>query len=243
MTEKRQQNAIRNRFFIGGKAFERDPLPVLSVKRSEAKNITSSLALHVDRLYIAPGLPNILQRHEFSLDWKDLRQPGLLEHLDRLASIGQPFDVAVWKQVYDVFDSDGSNKTFYLQRRQAVSHNLPGGVPQVAFADYATRVTVMSAPYGTVGATESDLTVVSKTTSNIDSGSPSSGEAWIDEDGQMLGGRFICKMRLNAAPSTGHDMLIATYLPLYKMVIDQENPRQYGEKLVEPRGYRFVEVE
>ena len=254
MTETRQQRAIRNNIYVAGVSFTRNPLPALSVKRAESKVVASNLSLHVDRLFIKAGMPNIPQRHEFTFAWRDTDE-NVLEHVDRLAAIGQPFDVAIWKQVYDVFDVGtdsvlvGSDliQMFYLQRRQAVAHNLPGGIPATSFADYATRVTLMSAPYGTPGATETEFTVVHKTTGTILTGDPEEGEAWIDDDGEQLGNRWVSRMRVNlwdgaANPPITSDVLIVAYLPLYKMVVDAETVRQFGEKLVEPRGYRFVEV-
>src|SRR5690242_18654399 len=114
-----QHNAIRTKIWIGGRFSERDPLPVqVTKKRFEAKNPTSNLGLRVDRCFAMAGQPNVRNRCQFVLPWATLPEPALLEHVDILAGIGQPFGLALWKHEYDVFDGDGESTMFFLQRRQ-----------------------------------------------------------------------------------------------------------------------------
>jgi hypothetical protein len=240
--EIRQQNAIRNRVYIAGKSSVRDPLVQVTKKRFETKTTMVNQAVRADRLFVDLGMPNILTRMEFLIGWADLREAGLLEHVDRLASIGQPFDFAIWKQEYDFFDGDGGTTDFLLQRRQAVAYNLPGGIPATVFADYATRFTSFSDPYGTPSATESELTVEHKNSGNIDTSGPSAGQVWVEDDGHLLNNRWVSTVRCGTAPAKKADILVATYLPLCKVVVDVEQPRNYREKLVESRQFRFIEV-
>lgn len=234
----RQQGGIRNRMWIAGRFVERDPVPIqVTPKRFDAKVRTSNLGMRIDRPFTMAGMPNIRNRREFVLPWSDLREPGLLEHLDTLAAIGQPFGLGLWKQDYDVFDGDGANKTFYLQRRQL----LPAVTPPTSFPDYPTRVTVYDRSYLEDGATPTSLTVVAKTSSDIDTGDPGAGEAWIEGDGHQVGNLWVSKMRLETAPPDAHDCVVVAYLPLYQVVIDTDQPRSYGIAGQEPRSIRMVE--
>jgi len=239
MTELRQGNAIRTRVWIGGRLTERDPVPVqLSQKRFEAKTTTSNMAMRVDRPFVIPGFPNIRNRRQFVLPWNDLREPGLLEHLDILTAVGQPFGLGLWKQEYDVFDGDGENTTFYLQRRQL----LPQFTPDVVLDDYPTRVIFYDRPYWDPNAVNTGVfTVVQKDPGSIDVGDPGGSEAWIEAQGSQLGTLWVSKMRLGTPPPDAADCLIAMYLPLYTVLVDTEGPRNYAQALMEPRTLRLYE--
>lgn len=238
MSILQQHSAIRCRIWIGGMTSTRDPMPVqITPKRFETKTRTSNLATRVDRCFTMEGMPNVRNRREFALPWADLREEGLLEHLDILAAIGQPFGLGLWKQETDVFDGDGVATTFYLQRRLLI----PGVVPQTSYPDFPTRVIVYDKPYIDPTKTATELTVVDKTAATIDTGTPGAGEAWVETDGRQFGNLWASKMRLGTAPPDEHDCLVAIYLPLYEVVIDAEQPRSYAQALVEPRSIRFIE--
>jgi hypothetical protein len=241
MTDTQQQAGIRNRIYIAGKLFVRDPVPVnIAPRRFEAKNMTSNLSVKVDRAFVISGQPNILNRHDVVTPWPDLREGELLEHVDVVCAVGQPFDVCVWKQVYDVFDGDGTRKIFYLQRRMALT-NISSFVP-FTFPDWETQIVVYDKSLLDPTATGTSLTVVSKTSATIDSGTPSSGEAWVEDDGEQQGSLWLTKIRLGDAPGNFNDVLRASYIPLYRMVVDQEAPRSYAERLREPRSLKLAEV-
>jgi hypothetical protein len=238
MPDVLQQPAIRNRVWLGDRFLSRDPVPIqITPRRFEAKTRTSNLAMRVDRPYLGAGLPNLRNRHDITLPWSTVQESGMLEHLDVLISKGQPFDLGLWKHVYDVFDGDGTTTAFYLQRRQLRANVTPPFDPP----DYPTRVTAYDAPYGTVGASATEYTVVAKTSSNIDTGTPGTNEAWIESDGRTAGNLRITKIRLTPAPPDVSDSLVVAYMPLYSVVVDEESPRSYALAMVEPRAFRLIE--
>lgn len=233
-----QQAAIRSPVWIGGRYASRDPVPVqITTKRFEVKTRTSNLAMRVDRCFTLAAMPNIHNRAEFVLPWADVRESNLLEHLDVLAAIGQPFELGLWKQVYDVFDGDSIATSFLLQRRPL----LPAVTAPTVLPDYPTRVIVYDGPYTAPASTPTELEVVDKLAATIDSGTPASNEAWIETDGHQIGNAWVATMRLGTAPGDFSDCVIAQYLPLYTVVIDQESARSYAAALVEPRGLKLVE--
>lgn len=235
---EQQKPAIRNRIWIGGKFAARDPVPIqVTLRRFEVKTRTSNLGMRVDRCFTLEGMPNVHNRAEIVLPWPDLRESGLLEHVDILANIGQPFELGLWKHVYDVFDGDGESKDFLLQRRLL----LPTVVPATEFDDYPTRVIVYDGPYTAPGVTPAEPTIVEKTSSTIDTGDPSAGTVWIETDGHQVGNVWVTKIRFGTAPPDFSDCVVVPYLPLYVVVVDQESPRSYERALVEQRGLRLVE--
>lgn len=235
---EQQQPAIRTRVWIAGKTVTRDPVPIqITSKRLEAKTKTANGAMRIDRCYRGAGMPNIPNRREFSLPWPDLREPALLEHVDIVCAIGQPFGLGLWKQEYDIFDGDGDNKSFYIQRRQL----LEGFTPDTVFGDYPTRVVLYDKPYSDPTAVGTSLTVVQKPSADIDTGDPTSGEAWIESEGRMIGNLWVSKVRLEAPPPLEFDCLLVIYVPLYEVVVDTEAPRSYAQALVEPRSLKLLE--
>jgi hypothetical protein len=240
MTDLRQQAGLRTHTWIGGRFTVRDGVPIqINTKRFETKTLTSNLGSRIDRVFTLAGMSNIRNRNEFFIPYSDLREQGLLEHLDILANVGQPFGLGLWKQHYDVFDGDGSALTFYLQRRQL----LPNVTPPTTFADYPTRITVYNKSYLDPTATPTVLTVQQKTAAEMAAGSPASGQAWIDKAGEQIGNLWVDKFVLNSAqtPPDASDCLIAAYLPLYEVTLDQESARSYAQSMVEPRAFKFSE--
>lgn len=236
MSVLQEQAAIRNRVFIGGKIFLRDPNRVeISTTRFESGKRLSNGSMRRDRMYTGPGMPNVRNRCEFNLPWSDLREPDLLEHLGLLQAIGQPFGLGLWKQTYDVFDGDGERTTFYLQRRQL----LPAVSPSTAFPDYPTRVLRLDASYPDGAST--DLAVVQKSSATINTGTPAAGEAWVENEGHMNGFLWVTTMRLGTPPIASADSLIAIYIPMYEVMIDSEPPRAHTERLREQRALKLVE--
>jgi hypothetical protein len=236
MADNQEANAIRTRLYIGGDYINRDPVPVqVSITRFEKKNRMSNGSMRVDRMFTAPGFPNIRNRQEIVLPWPDLREPDLLERLGILCNMGQPFTLGLWKRFYDVFDGDGVNTTFFLQRRQL----LPVVTPDPTFPDYPTRVVRYSASYP--GGTPTELAVVQKDTGDINTGTPAANEAWVEEQGHMNGALWCSTVRLGTPPPAGPDVLVAMYLPLYEVVVDVEAQRNYAPKLVEPKIVKFSE--
>jgi len=238
MTEIRQQAGIRTRIWIGGWFSVRDPLPTVSRRRLEKKTTLDNATVRIDRKVGAIGLPNVLELFQFGLTWADLREPGLLERIDTYQAIGQPFYVGLWKHFYCVYDGDGSTTDFLLPRLPLLSI----ATPVVPYPDYPTRVTTYDKALTDATATPTELTVVEKTNSNIATGSPSSGEAWIESDGHAVSGAVYCTMRLGTAPANAHDVLRVAYMPAFRVVIDTEDPRAYGVALNEPRGVKLIEV-
>lgn len=232
-----QHNGIRTRVYIGGKYTTRDPLVQIGSKRFEAKQRTSNLAMRVDRAFTLAGMPNVRMRREFVLPWSDLREPGMLEHIDILTAVGQPFALGLWKHEYDVFDGDAENKTFYLQRRQLLEVTTPVILP----GDYPTRVTRYDKSYLDPAAVATELAVVQKLAADIDTGDPAAGEAWVESDGHMIGNLWVSKLRVGTAPPDAHDCLVAAYLPLYAVLIDAEQTRSYPQSLMEPRTLKMIE--
>lgn len=236
MVDIKQQPAIRTRVYIGGKTFTRDPFPPqITIKRLEDKKQVANGAMRVDRMFTADGFPNVRNRHEISLPWPTMPESALLEHLDLLDAIGQPFPLGLWKHVTDVFDGDGSSKTFFLQRRQL----LPSVTPDTVFDDYPTRVIRYSSsfPFGT----PTELTVTPKASADIDTGDPGADEAWVENEGHMNGALWCTTVRVGTAPVAAPDVLAAIYLPLYEVIIDSQAPRTYAQALVEPRSAKFSE--
>jgi hypothetical protein len=239
----KEQGGIRNQIYLAGQNFSRGPVPItFTPKRFDSKIRTSNLGLRVDRPFVVAGYPNVPMTHEITMPWPTITEEALLEWIGVLLSMGQPFDVCIWKQVRDVFDGDGSTTAFYLQNRMAVAANLPVGSPLVSFPDYEPRVDIYSAAFGSVPVpTTTAKTVVHKTAATIDAGSPAAGEAWVEDDGHLLGNRWLTKVRLDAAPADAKDIMVATYIALFKMVIDQETARSYADSLREPRGMKLVQ--
>lgn len=237
MTDLQQHRGMRQRVWLGKNFISRDPLPIqITAKRFQTLTRTANAGTRVDRLF-TPGLPNIRNRREFNLPWSTIAEPALLEHIDILTAIGQPFGLGLWKQEYDVFDGDGVSKTFYLQRRQL----LPAVVPPTEFPDYPTRVVLYDLPYTDPASVATELTVVQKLSADIDTGGPAAGEAWVESDGSQIGNLWVSKMRLGTAPPLASDCLVAIYLPFYQVVIDQDAPRSYAQALQEPRTLKLVE--
>jgi len=244
MAETRQHNAIRSRIWLGGKFISRDPVPIqITPKRFEAKTRTSNLAMRVDRCFTMGGMPNVRNRRDFTLPWNDLREPAMLEHIDILSNIGQPFPLGLWKQEYDIFDGDGQNQTFYLQRRQLLY--APGGaLPAVLFDDFPTRVVTYDKSYldstavGTEYAADKILQVHQ---ADIDTGDPYPDEVWMSIEGEQFGNLWVSKIRFGTAPADASDNVTIIYLPLYEVVLDNEQPRSYVQSLVEPRTLKLVE--
>ncbi len=233
-----QEPGIRTSLWIGNRLVFRGPSPIgLAPERFEQRTRTSNLGLRVDRPYLGTGLPNIRSRHKLTFPWKTIGEPEVIAHLDILANTGQPFDIGIWKHVYDVFDGDGTTKIFYLQRRQI----LPTVTPPTEFPSYATQATFYSAPYGDPTATATSKTVVQKTTAEM-SGTPSSGEVWIEKTGHRTGGLWVSTVKCAEAPDDAFDALVISYMPLYSVVIEQEQPRSYSDGIVEPRGWNLTEV-
>ena len=238
MTDTQQQPGIQNPVWIGGRLIIRGPTnPEIRPKRFEAKTRTANTGLRIDRPYLGAGLPNLRSRHELHLPWRTVQESDLLDHLDTLAALGQPFDVGLWKHVYDVFDGDGTTKTFYLQRRQL----RPNVTPATDYPSYPTTATFYSATYGTTGATATPKTVVQKSTGSM-SGTPDAGEVWVENTGHRTGGLWLSTVKCAEAPANVHDALVISYMPLYSMTIDEEDPRVYPAGIVEPRGWRLSEV-
>jgi hypothetical protein len=141
-----------------------------------------------------------------------------------------------------MWDGDGVTKTFLLQRRQLLPNVEAAGLPATMEDDYPSVVLVYDVPFGTAGAADpTELTVVRKTTANINSGDPSAGEAWIEDEGHKIGNLWVSTMRLEAAAPDLHDILRVRYLPLYQMVIDKESQRRYDAGMIEPRGLSLRE--
>jgi len=242
MADNQQHNAIRSKIWLGGKLLSRDPVPVqMTSRRIEVQTRTSNLTLQTDRAFIAAGLPNVLQSYEFTLPWSDLREPALLEHLDILEAVGQPFDLGLWKQETDVFDGDATTTDFYLRRRQLMKAGV--NPTEGVFADFETRVVQYDGPAWDRTSAPNEVAVVSKTHADIDSGGPGPGECWIEEEGQDIGnGLWVSKLRMGSAPPAEADCLVAIYLPLYRVAIKQAKARSYAQALVEPRTLELVEV-
>lgn len=244
MVEIRQQSSIRNRPWIAGKVASRGVGPLaLTGKRYESKQMLSNTAMQIDRPFITAGMANLITQESAVLSWQDLREAGLLEHLSILLSIGRPFDVCLFKQLYESFDGDGTTQTFYLRRRPADPVvSVEPGIFWAANEDYPVRVISYSDPYGTAGATSSDLTVALKDNSDIDTGDPGAGEVWIDAQGEDLGPLTVSRMRFGTAPDAKRDIFVVAYIPLFIMAPDGDNARSYQERLVESHTLKLVEV-
>ncbi len=228
------------------------PLPLtISPQRFEAKQRTSNLTMRVYRCFVAEGYPNVLTKINLSVQWKLVHPETTRDHLTAVANMGQPCEVALFKQETDFFDGDGTTQDFTLQRlvlgptwKTAALAAIPG-----AFLDrpeYALRVTMYDVPFGTLGATETVITganVVYKTSSNIDTSDPSSGEVWIEEDGHDsddLGTR-VTKIRFGDVPAEGHDTVRVTYIPLMRMILDSDAGRSFETPNQMGRSFRFTE--
>lgn len=237
MTDIQQQPAIRNPLWIGNRFIIRGPAPIqLSPKRFEAMTPTANLSLRVDRPYWGAGYPNLRNRHDFVLPWKTVQEADLIEYLDIMGSTAQPFDMGLWKHVYDVFDGDNTATTFYLQRRQL----HPTVTPGADYPDYPTRATFWSKPFGTVGAIATEKTVEQKSTAAM-SGTPAAGEVWIETPGHKTGNLWISTVKCAEPPPAKSDCFVVAYMPLYAVVVVEENPRSYEAGMSEPRAYRLRE--
>lgn len=232
-----QEPGIRTSLWIGNRHVFRGPAPLgITPRRFEERTRTSNLGLRVDRPDLGAGLPNIRSRHDLGMPWRTVQEPEIIQHLDILTSTGQPFDICVWKHVYDVFDGDASTKTFYLQRRQ-----IPDSLYQTAIPSYPTRAIFYDKPYADSTATATEKTVLQKTTGEM-SGTPASGQVWIEKTGHRTGGLWLSTVKCAEAPADAYDAFVIAYMPLYSMVIEQEQPRSYSDGVVEPRGWQLQEV-
>lgn len=245
---KGEQPGLRTRIWIQGYFSVRDPRQVdVTPRRMEVQIQTSSLGLRADRAYVKPGWANILERHDIAMVWPNIREPLLLQHLNSIKAMGQPFHVGIWKPVFEAYDGDGVRKDFYLQRRLLT----PYVTAPTDWPEHATRVVVYDKPFSNAESpfagepgptTQTTMTIVDKTRANIDTGSPTSGEAWLETDGHVEGDRWLTKVRLGDAPPEEHDCLLIQYLPMYRVVINVEDARSYREVLTEPRGFKFMEL-
>lgn len=242
----RQDPGIRNPLWLGGRTFFRGPsVCQMTPHRFEQVTRVSNLGLRLDRPYIPAGaaMPNVRTRVEFNFQWPTLQEDDLLDHLDSLLSVGQPFELALWKQMYDIYDGDGTTSSFLIQRRLALPNLASAAVPKTTFADYPTIVKYLDEPYGTPSATETLYSTVSyKTTSEMAAGNPSSGEAWIEDTGHRVNNLWVTLLKVNPAPDAVKDALVVIYLPLYEVVPD-EGQRSYPAGAVdEPRTVRLQEL-
>lgn len=231
-----QDPAIRTSIWLGGSFTQRGPSTIgYTPRRFETVTRTANLGIRVDRPYTQAVLPNVRTRAEFNFAWPTVQEGELLDRLDSLLAKGQPFEMAMWKQAYDIFDGDGSTTTFLLQRRLL----LPTVTPDVVWDSYLTEVYASDAPYGTVGAAQTSYTVSYKTTAEL-SGTPGTNEAWIEDTGHRVNGLWVSTMKVNPAPDAVKDALVAIYLPLYE-VVGEEGPRSYTQGIVEPRTIKLTE--
>lgn len=238
MPYEKQDPSIRTRLWMGGRFFVRDPNTFqVTPRRFEQVTRVSNLAMRIDRPYVPAGaaMPNVRTRAEFNFVWSTINEDSLLDHLDSLIAKGQPFELAMWKQVYDIFDGDGSTTSFLLQRRLA----LPSVTPPTEFPDYPTVVKYLDKPYGDPTAVETEYAVVYKTTAEM-AGTPGAGAAWIENTGHRVNNLWVSSMKANPAPPAVADSLVAIYLPLHEVVPD-EGQRAYTQGIVEPRTLRLVE--
>lgn len=241
-----ETSGINNLIWVAGQFLSRDPLPIqLTAQRFETKTRMSNAGLQVDRLMVDEGWPNVMTRLALSLPWPNVVEPSLLNHLTSLSSMGQPFDVVVWKQEDDFFDGDGTTKTFYLQRRVVgpVFYSLVGSAV-TDYGDYPLRATRFSASFGTAGVTETTVTgvkVIYKTAATIDTGNPAADEVWIEEDGHAQGNLLLTKTRWGTAPADGNDTARITYIPLMRMLVDSDSGRTFEAARTMSRAFRLIE--
>lgn len=233
-----QTNAIKSKVWLGGRELARDPVPVQIVsKRFEVKTRVSNLSLRIDRAFVMEGMPNIPNRREFTLPWSDIREPAMLDHIDVLSAVSQPFGLGLWKQEYDVFSGDGTTQTFYMQRRQLLSF----ATPEPVLPEYSTQVTLYDRSYTDPDAVATDLEVLQQV--DIDgAGTPGSGQVNVEQNGRQVGNLWVTKMIFGDVPADAFDNIIVRYVPRYEVVIDQEAPRAYPARLVESRNLKLVEV-
>ncbi|MDQ6892202.1 MAG: hypothetical protein M3167_06300 [Acidobacteriota bacterium] len=244
------RGGILHSLYMGGKILKRDPNPIqLAPLRWETRTRTANMSLRVDRGFILAGLPNVLDKQAIVVPYRNVPETDLLEHLTALLGVGQPFDVCMWKQHREVYDTDGAATTYFLQRRPASPTMQPfvaeGTNLEIIFPEYATRVEFYSASYGSApGLTVTRSTVVYKTEAQIAAGSPAPGEAWIGTDGKALGGSLalISSMKFGTAPAAGVDRLIVSYVPLYRMTVESDAGRSFAAALEEARSIKLAEV-
>jgi len=238
---------LTTKIWIQGRTFTRDPQIEVIPKRMEFQTQTSSMGRRVDRLFVKPGWANILERHEIVMNWPNIHELSLLQHLNTLAAMGRPFHLTIWKQVFEAFDGDGVRTDFFLQRRLALGY----AAPPVTYPQFPTRVAVYDQPFTNAEspfAGEPKPTavavpiIVHKTAANILSGTPAAGVVWLEDDGHVEGDRWLTRVRFGTPPPAIADSVVIFYLPLYRGVIDQVNPRSYREALAEPRGFKFAEL-
>lgn len=243
MTE--QLRGIRNPLVLGGKILgRRDPIPIGSVPtRYSAISRTAGASGRIDRLFLREGQPNNLIGYEFSLPWRLISEPGLLSHLDSLEACGQIVDFVLWKQDYQIFDGDGTTQTFWLRRRQA----MQAVTPRATFEDYATVAFSYDKPYWDPAATETALAVTQKSNATIDAGSPSAGEIWIEQEGELPTsgdgtGLWWTKIRTGDVLPHVHDCFRVVFIPIYAVAVATVTERSYAEALAEGRGFKLTEV-
>jgi len=247
MSDTEQQPGIRTPLWIAGRFSLRSPLPTVTRTRLEKLTQTANGARRGDRLFVTDGLPNILELFSFALSWTELQVAGLLEYADMLQGVGQPFFFGLWKHFYPVYDVDGTTKRFLLPRLPLFigdgdNPDLDMATPPGAWPDYPLRVTRYDKPLTDPTATASPMTVVAKTAATIETGNPSSGEAWVESDGHASGLAMYSTLRLGTAPASGHDTLSVAYIPAFRVVVEGEDPRAYQPGLSEPRGLKLAEL-
>lgn len=238
-----EDSILKNRVWVAGVPLARDPVPVVIIpKRFESKQRLSNGAMQTDRLFVLVGMPNIFNRIEMNVAWKDVREQNTLEHLTSLANMGQAFDVALYKQEADFFDGDGVSTRFLIQRR-VVGDAFFAANPLIEnWPDFALKATRYSAPFGLVGSTGTDFTTVTyKTTTSIEVSAPAAGEIWVEDGGHLYGNLLISTVRVGTAPAAGNDTFRIIYIPLMRMLIDSDSGRSFQEKLAMSRAFKFVE--
>lgn len=239
---------LPNRLWVAGVSLQRDPVPVAILpRRFESKARTSNLGMQMDRCAIAEGYPNILNKIDVAVTYRNVGMEGDTEnHLNSLANVGQPFDVALFKQESDFFDGDGAATDFTVQRRVVGPTFLAANPDVTVFEFFQLRATRFSAQFGTSGVTETTITDPSKikyktAATIISDGDPNSDEIWIEEEGHAYGNRLDTKIRMGTAPADGHDTLRISYIPLMKMFIASDSGRTFQQKLEMGRAFMFTE--
>jgi hypothetical protein len=183
----------------------------------------ASGAIREQRLASSPGHPVIRRWYSITLDYRHLG--SLSDAVEARMAFPGPHELAVWKHVTLGYLADGSLAEWSLPWRLA-PHSLtpPAGAPPERFA-----------PVIRLGWNAAALAPVSVDAATYSSGSPGSGEAWLDLEGR--------RFKVGFPPEAG-TRIVAQVVPLFQMVVGTEDlSRQYRDWLREPRRIVLVETE
>jgi hypothetical protein len=233
----KELSSIRTEIFLAGRALGRFPKTVMTPRHQESVTECSAGGLRKDILAAYDLLPDTPEKFDLSLTWEDLREEQL-PLLSVMSKFPGPLEIAVFHPIPLIWSGDGTTKDFLLPRRPA----KPTVTPEDDDPTYDTSVFLYDRPVSDPAAAETAIVPEEKTNATIFASNPASGHAFIETDGHQVGGQVYSWLRLGDAPADGIGTLVVGHCPLLRVFRTAEDPRQWAEKLKEPKGLHFSEI-